>query len=317
MTMPRRSFLKTTLAAGATGAFVSPLAAQAGPTDREFYELRCYRLQAGTRLKQDPNAALLDGYLEGALLPALDSLGVKNVGVFTELDVDKTAGTRAPKAGSPVWVLIPYASLAAQVQVASALAADAAHQQKGGEYLKIPKATPAFERIDSWLYLAFKSMPKMELPAFSRARTATRVFEMRDYESHSELAALNKMAMFDDGETQLMLRSGHEPDVLRPRHRRTESPAPALHDGRSRPRDSPRRVGQVRPGSPLAKDARGPDLQGQHVAQYGALPYAEGVLPDLSRAGGPHPRPAAVRIMGGGGKDPPLPRCRLRHSPSP
>ena len=52
MNMPRRSFLKTTLAAGATGALVSPLAATTGPTDREFYELRCYHLQAGTRLKQ-------------------------------------------------------------------------------------------------------------------------------------------------------------------------------------------------------------------------------------------------------------------------
>jgi hypothetical protein len=204
MNMPRRSFLKTTLAAGATGALVSPLAATTGPTDREFYELRCYHLQAGTRLKQEPDAALLDGYLEGALLPALDSLGVRNVGVFTELDVNRASETRTPKAGSPVWVLIPHDSLAAHVQVASALALDAAQQQKGGAYLKVPKATPAFERIDSWLYLAFKSMPKMELPAFSRARAPGRVFEMRDYESHSELAALNKMAMFDDGETQLM-----------------------------------------------------------------------------------------------------------------
>ncbi|HEY0968494.1 MAG TPA: hypothetical protein VGD88_13970 [Opitutaceae bacterium] len=205
--MPRRSFLKTTLAAGATGALAtSPLAAQsaAAASDREFYELRCYRLQAGTRLKQDPNAALLDGYLEGALLPALDALGVKNVGAFTELEVDKAAGTRAPKAGSPVWVLLTHANLASYVQVNATLTADAALQQKGGAYLKVPKATPAFERIDSWLYLAFKSMPKMEIPAFSRSRAPGRVFEMRDYESHSELAALNKMAMFDDGETQLM-----------------------------------------------------------------------------------------------------------------
>lgn len=205
MTMPRRSFLRSTLAAGATGALVNPLAAQTpAATDREYYELRCYRLQAGTRLKQEPDAALLDGYLEGALLPALAGLGIRNVGAFTELDVDKQAGTRAPKAGSPVWVLIPHSTLASFTQVAATLAADAALQQKGAAYLKVPKPDPAFERIDSWLYLAFKSMPKMEVPAFSRSRAPDRVFEMRDYESHSELAALNKMAMFDDGETQLM-----------------------------------------------------------------------------------------------------------------
>ena len=54
-------------------------------------------------------------------------------------------------------------------------------------------------------------MPQMELPAFSRARTPSRVFEMRDYESHSEQKALAKMAMFDNGETQLMRDLGMNP----------------------------------------------------------------------------------------------------------
>lgn len=206
MTMPRRSFLKSTLAAGATGAFVSPLSAQPAPapTNREFYELRCYRMETGTRLKEAPNVALLDGFLEGTLLPALDSLGLKNVGVFSELDVDKQAGTSQPKTGSPVWVLMPHTSLDSYVQVTATLNADPAFQQKGAAYLTLPKATPAFERLDSWLLMASRGMPRMELPAFSRSRVPTRVFEMRDYESHSELAALSKMAMFDDGETQIM-----------------------------------------------------------------------------------------------------------------
>ena len=44
----------------------------------------------------------------------------------------------------------------------------------------------------------------MTLPSFSKKRVPTRVFEMRDYESHSELKALSKMAMFDEGETEIM-----------------------------------------------------------------------------------------------------------------
>lgn len=205
MNLPRRDFLKTSLAATATAAFAARLSA-AAPTapSREYYELRCYRLQTGTRLKAEPNPALLDTYLESALLPALDRLGVKHAGVFTELDVNKETATSAPKADSPVWMLIPHASLDSFVQVSTALNTDPALQQAGAAYLQAPKAAPAFERVDTWLLLAFASMPRLELPAFSRDRVPTRVFEMRDYESHSELKALNKMAMFDDGETQLM-----------------------------------------------------------------------------------------------------------------
>ena len=212
MNLPRRDFLKTTLAASATAAFASKLSAAApAAPNREYYELRCYRLQAGTRLKADANPALLDAYLETALLPALGKHGINNTGVFTELDLNKETATSTPKPGSPVWVLIPHASLDSFVQVSATLNADPAVQQAGASYLQAPKAAPAFERVDTWLLLAFASMPKLELPAFSRDRVPTRVFEMRDYESHSEPAALNKMAMFDEGETQLMRDLGMNP----------------------------------------------------------------------------------------------------------
>lgn len=212
MHLPRRDFLKTTLAASATAALGAPLLA--GGSDSagaEYYELRCYRLQAGTRLKADANPALLDAYLEHALLPALGKLRVRHTGVFTELDVNKETATATPKSGSPVWVLIPHASLDAFVQVSAALNIDPDVQSAGATYLQTPKSAPAFERVDSWLLLAFAGMPRLELPAFARDRVPTRVFEMRDYESHSELKALNKMAMFNDGEIQLMRDLGMNP----------------------------------------------------------------------------------------------------------
>ncbi len=108
-------------------------------------------------------------------------------------------------------MLIPHASFDSFVQVSATLNADPAVQQAGAAYLQTPKAAPAFERVDTWLLLAFASMPKLELPTFSRDRVPARVFEMRDYESHSEPAALNKMAMFDEGETQLMRDLGMNP----------------------------------------------------------------------------------------------------------
>lgn len=212
MHLPRRTFLKSALTASATAALASRLpAAEASSPNRDYYELRCYRLKADMRLKVDANPALLDAYLEGALMPALEKLGIGPVGVFTELDVNKDAATAMPKASSPVWVLIPHPSLDSFVNVAAALTADAGVQPAGAAYLQAPKAGPAFERIDTWLLLAFKGMPRLELPAFSRDRVPTRVFEMRTYESHSETKALNKMAMFDDGEIDLMRDLGMHP----------------------------------------------------------------------------------------------------------
>lgn len=212
MNQPRRTFLKSALAASATAALANPLhAAPAGAGKREYYELRCYRLRAESRLQEDADAALLDRYLEQALLPALDRRRIEPVGVFTELEVDHTALTATPKPGSPVWVLIPHATLESYVEVAASLVTDPQVQEAGAEYLNVSKERPGFERIDSWLLLAFKSMPRIELPEFSKRRVPTRVFEMRDYESYSETKALAKMAMFDDGETELMRSLGMAP----------------------------------------------------------------------------------------------------------
>ena len=211
MESTRRHFITTSIAATATLATSARAASTAATTGREFYELRSYGLKADVRLKASAARAPLDAYLEKALLPALARRGVKNVGVFTEIKVDKPKGTSEPMPDSPFWVLIPHASLESFASVSAELNSDPAVQQAGAAYLQAEKASPAFERIDTWLLRAFKGMPKMEVSALSKNRVPTRVFEMRDYESHSELKALNKMAMFDAGEIQLMRELGMSP----------------------------------------------------------------------------------------------------------
>jgi hypothetical protein len=206
MPSTRRSFLKTSLAASAAATLGAvKLSAAEKSAGREYYELRAYRLKPGA------SSAPIDGYLAKALIPALNARGVATVGVFTELDVDKTAATSKPKADSPVWVLIPHASLESFARVSAELNTDATVLQAGADYMNAPKASPAFDRIDVWLYLAFAAMPKLEVPAFSRSRVPTRVFELRDYESHSELKALNKIAMFQAGEIGVMKELGMSP----------------------------------------------------------------------------------------------------------
>jgi NIPSNAP len=206
MQLPRRQFMKAALAATAASAVdLRAAPAATGESAREIYELRAYRLKPGA----PPD--LLDAYLEKAFLPALDRRGVKNVGAFSEVDVDKKAATMKPKENAPVWVLIAHPTFDSFVSGSSDLNADPSVQAAGAAYLDVPKASPVFDRIDVWLYRAFKGMPQMELPEFSKARTPSRFFEMRDYQSHGEKAALNKMAMFDNGEIPLMKDLGMSP----------------------------------------------------------------------------------------------------------
>ncbi len=207
--MHRRNFFKTSLAASAAATLGTATQLSAADSESsagcDYYELRSYRLKPGNL----PTA--LDGYLEKAFIPAVNARGVKHVGVFTEVEVDKKVLTATPKVDTPIWVLVPHQSIESFVSVSADLNADPKVQEAGAAYLNVPKAEPAFDRIDTWLYRAFSGKPRMELPAYCTDKVPTRFFEMRDYESHSERAALNKMAMFNSGEISLMKELGMGP----------------------------------------------------------------------------------------------------------
>ena len=189
----RRDFLKTSLAATATATLASmpatARAADATTSGGEYFELRAYRLKPGA-----PHF-LLDSYLEKALIPALNTRGIEAVGVFTEPDA---------KDGPAVWVLIPHPSLESFGSVNASINLDPAVQAAGAEYLSSPtKEQPGFDRIDTWLLLPFAGLPRLVVPALARAGKP-RVFEMRTYESFSELKALKKVSMFNAGEIGVM-----------------------------------------------------------------------------------------------------------------
>lgn len=197
MKLPRREFLKTSLVASAA-AFTGLKAAAAVPPapGRDCLELRVYRLKPGA-----PHT-LLDAYLEKAFLPALNARGIRAVGVFTE---------PGAKDGPAVWVLIPHASLESVASVTAALNADPAVLAAGAEYFSsTTKETPAFDRLDSWLLLAFAGLPQLAVPALARGNQA-RIFELRVYESYNEVKALSKVEMFNAGEIEVMQNVGLSP----------------------------------------------------------------------------------------------------------
>lgn len=196
--MNRKSFIKTALIAG-TATTANAALAKSSPKNtlqkqhQEFYELQVYTLKNATQQK------LVEDYLQQAAIPALNKLGSKSVGVFTEMKpaTDQTK----------VFVLIPYASLDAYQKVHENLMKDTAYQQAGAAYLQAPLAEPAYERIESSLLQAFTTTPKMMLPEKKQ-----RFFELRRYESGSEVFGKKKIEMFNEGgETRIFKQLGFNP----------------------------------------------------------------------------------------------------------
>jgi hypothetical protein len=198
-TTSRRDFVKASLAASAAAALRGTAAKGAGidaAGGRDYLELRSYRLKPGA-----PHD-LLDAYLKGAFIPALNARGIRAVGVFTEPEASD---------GAAVWVLVPHPSPESLASVTAELNKDAGVRASGALYLESPTpANPAFDRVDSWLLLSFAGLPRLAVPALAKAGMP-RVFEMRTYESYGELKALKKIEMFNSGEIALMQELGLSP----------------------------------------------------------------------------------------------------------
>ena len=187
--MKRRQFLATSLAAPGLAA------QQPGAKSREYYALRRYQLQSGQQEK------LADSYFREALVPGLNRLGIRPVGVFS-VDI----GPDSPS----FYVLMPSTSVEALVTADFRLEHDDEYLKAGAPFLNTPAKQPAYVRMESSLMLAFEGMPRLTLPPGSAVHGA-RVFELRTYESHSKKANRKKIEMFNAGEIGVFDRSGFQP----------------------------------------------------------------------------------------------------------
>jgi hypothetical protein len=191
--MKRRSFVKASLLTSAASTLI-PLISHASADSKhmEFYELRLYSL------KNDIQQTLVQDYFKNAAIPALNRLGVRHVGVFTELK---------PNGQTRLFVIIPYKSIDDYIKVSDKLEADEVYKELGKAYLNAPSSNPAYIRIESSLLKAFAHMPKMEAPV-----AKPRIFEIRQYQSASESAGKKKIEMFNSGgEIDTFKRLGFNP----------------------------------------------------------------------------------------------------------
>jgi hypothetical protein len=193
--MKRRSFVKASLittAAGAVMPQISKAAIKIKQTPRQFYELRVYTL------KDAEQQRLVEEYFANAFIPALNRLGCKHVGLFTELK---------PTGQTKLYAFIPYNSWDDFFNVNNKLAADKIYLDAGAAYLSAPAIAPAYDRIESSLLKAFAHMPVLQVP-----ENKPRIFELRRYEHASEAAGKKKLEMFNDtGEVDIFKRLGFNP----------------------------------------------------------------------------------------------------------
>ena len=148
--MKRRSFVKASLLSGAATAVLSAETFAENRTSikstAEFYELRTYTL------KNEDQQKVIEQYFEKAAMPALNKMGVKNIGVFTETK---------PVGQSKLFVFIPYKSVEHFVGCCDKLHTDSIHVTHGAAYLNAPATQPAYERIQSSFF-------KGSIKAYSR-----------------------------------------------------------------------------------------------------------------------------------------------------
>ncbi len=160
---------------------------------RQYYELRVYLTKSVEQQKR------INDYWQNAAVPAYNRLGIKPIGVFTEIEDSPT---------NSIYVLLPSDSFEAFETIPAKLAADAVYQKAAADFLNAPKTNAAYERFETSLLIAFDGMKRMTLPS---ADKKPNVFELRNYISASEHVGMNKIKMFESGEISVMKEVGLAP----------------------------------------------------------------------------------------------------------
>ena len=172
-----------------------PLAMSQSITN-QYYELIEYQGIDVTRLGE------LDAFLEKALIPSLNRMGIENVGALA---------TEAPVDGkTSMFLLMPLVGPGQVASVLDALGRDESFLRDGKTYLETDIKKPVYSRMRSEMLLAFNCFPKLAVPT-QKIANKDRLFEMRVYESPTERMGALKVDMFNSGEVPIFLDCGIQP----------------------------------------------------------------------------------------------------------
>ena len=152
---------------------------------REFYQLKTYTFDTEEQVQ------ITSRYLKDAYLPGLKNLGFSPIGVFRPRLNEADSAKK-------ILVLIPFSSLEQFLNLEDSLAKDQTYLSAGHEYLSASHKQPPYQRIESVLLKAFVDMPQMQTPKLDGPRP-DRIYELRSYESPTEMYYSNKVDMFNAG----------------------------------------------------------------------------------------------------------------------
>lgn len=192
--MKRRQFVAAAALTAASSAMTAGAARE--DAERQYLELRRWHTLIGSK------KGFLEKYLQEAAIPAWNRLGIGPVGVFNVM-----FGQSSPT----LYVLLPHNSLESVVTATRRMLADDEFLSQGAEFLNASMSDPSYVRYESSLMAAFSHMPKVEVPEAVKNKDS-RIFEMRTYESHSEIKAKKKIEMFNEGgEIEIFRQTGLHP----------------------------------------------------------------------------------------------------------
>jgi hypothetical protein len=194
--MQRREFLATSTAVTVGLIGSNPNLAAGAQQRRQFFELRIYHFASPAKRQE------YEQFLSQTAIPAFNRAGVGPVGVFKLIAVDNPE-MKLTADSTDLYVLLPHNSIESVIDLESRLAADDAFQRSGQTVLNAPKSGPAYTRYESTLLHAMEGFPQVQLPS----KVASRVFELRTYESHNNERAKNKLDMFNAGEFPIFARA--------------------------------------------------------------------------------------------------------------
>ncbi len=180
------------LSALALSPLLNEFATAAPSSTPTYLELKTWYLQN----TPENQGSRLSSYLEKGLVPALERGGAKLAGAF---------GNLIGPDGPYYVTLTEFTSLAAMQECLTKMRGDTEHAS-ALQQLSSGTGLP-FVRVQSSLLRSFEGMPKV----VTGEKHASRIFELRTYESQTFATLAKKVDMFNGGEMQIFQRLGMRP----------------------------------------------------------------------------------------------------------
>jgi hypothetical protein len=185
------------LATTAGAAALTSAAQQRTPTSQSkagFFELRRYQM----RNSKSNQVSRTSAFISQIYAPAARRAGIGPIGIFSAVI--------APE--SPFLLVVSsYPSLAAMQTAMEKMARDPEYVKGLAEFDANPDLP--YIRVDSTLLRCFDTFPSVEKGKASAV--ASRIFELRTYESDNETTVKRKIKMFGVGELAIFRRCGLQP----------------------------------------------------------------------------------------------------------